>query len=90
MLAFKEQVVGTEGWRPSCRRVTVPVDLSADWGRGLVEHGLDTEAPVAWLAEGRWAATLHETAERSAAYGRAPDDIGGEVTGAGLVEAVRG
>jgi methyltransferase (TIGR00027 family) len=30
----------------------VPVDLAEDWGRRLLAAGLDTQARVAWLAEG--------------------------------------
>ncbi len=162
VLEFKEQVVRSEGWVPSCRRAAVPVDLSSDWGHALADRGLDTSAPVAWLAEGLlaylsedvgdkvvseaadlsvpgsrmgltvaspqrlsawrqdhpdgraergdyvalwrstapedpagrlasrgWQATVYESAERSSAYGRALDDIGGEMSGAGLVEATR-
>ena len=162
VLEFKERVVRAEGWDPACHRTPVPVDLSADWGRALVEQGLDTDAPVAWLAEGLlaylsedvgdkvvagaaelsvtgsrmgltvasperlsawrrahpdgraergdyvalwrsaapenperwlashgWRATVYESAERSSAYGRTLDDISGEMSGAGLVDAVR-
>ena len=39
--SFKEQVVRAEGWRPTCERITVPADLSGDWGRPLVEAGFD-------------------------------------------------
>jgi methyltransferase (TIGR00027 family) len=52
VLDFKQQVVRTEGWHPACERITVPVDLSDDWGRPLCEAGFDPGAPVAWLAEG--------------------------------------
>jgi methyltransferase (TIGR00027 family) len=162
VLDFKEQVVRAGDWHPTCRRHGVPVDLAADWGDRLVERGLDTGAPVAWLAEGLlpylsemvndhvlsvaaslstpgsrmgltvaspqrleawraahpegpaergdyvalwqstgpesprdwlasygWTATVYEAAERSSAYGRAPGDIGGEMLGAGLVDAIR-
>ena len=52
VLAFKEQVVHAERWQPRCARMTVPVDLSEDWGRRLVGAGFDPGAPVVWLAEG--------------------------------------
>jgi methyltransferase (TIGR00027 family) len=52
VLEFKEQVVRAEAWRPSCERITVPVDLSEDWTRPLGDAGFDAGAPVAWLAEG--------------------------------------
>ena len=38
VLEFKEQVVRAEGWRPSCERIIVPVDLSEDWSRPLVRR----------------------------------------------------
>ena len=52
VLEFKEQVVRAEGWRPSCERITVPVDLSQDWSRPLGAAGFDAGTHVAWLAEG--------------------------------------
>jgi methyltransferase (TIGR00027 family) len=52
VLAFKEQVVRDEKWQPRCGRTTVPVDLSEDWGRQLVDAGFDPAAPVVWVAEG--------------------------------------
>ena len=52
VLEFKEGVVKSEQWRPSCERVTVPVDLSEDWARPLGDAGFDAESPVVWLAEG--------------------------------------
>ena len=143
--------------------MTVAVDLSGRWGATLVDHGLDTGAPVAWLAEGLlaylteevgdrivsvaaelsspgsrlgltvasperlrawreahpdgragrgdyvalwqsdraggppswlashgWQAKVYGSAERSTAYGRNLDDVGGEMSGAGLVDATRG
>lgn len=163
VLEFKEQVVRDEGWQPTCRRQCVPIDLSSDWDRSLVEAGLDPTAPVGWLAEGLlaylteetadrvvtlaaelsapgsrmgltvasperlrawraahpdgprgrgdyvalwrsggpedpvgwlaplgWRATLFRTAERASAYGRVLSTVGGELSGAGLVDAVRG
>src|ERR1017187_917495 len=52
VLEFKEQVVRAEGWRPSCERITVPVDLSEDWSRPLGDAGFDAGRPVAWVAKG--------------------------------------
>lgn len=165
VLEFKEKVVRSEGWEPNCRRTTVAVDLSGPWARSLVDAGFDTEAPVAWLAEGLlayltgevgnriisvaaelsvpdsrlgltvasperlrawhhahpdgraergdyvalwqstgpedpakwlasygWQAEVFATAERLMAYGRALDEVGeggGEMSGAGLVDATR-
>jgi methyltransferase (TIGR00027 family) len=64
VLEFKERVVRSEGWQPSCRRRTVAVDLSGPWGQALVDGGLDTEAPVAWLAEGLLAYLTEEIGDR--------------------------
>jgi methyltransferase (TIGR00027 family) len=52
VIEFKERVLHAEGWRASCERITVPVDLSEDWGEPLLGAGFDPGAPVAWLAEG--------------------------------------
>jgi methyltransferase (TIGR00027 family) len=52
VIAFKERVIRAEGWQPGCERITVPVDLSGDWGAPLVGAGFDASAPVAWVAEG--------------------------------------
>ncbi|MGO9149208.1 MAG: SAM-dependent methyltransferase [Acidimicrobiales bacterium] len=52
VLEFKEQVVRDEGWRPSCERIIVPVDLSENWSRPLCDAGFDAATPVVWLAEG--------------------------------------
>ena len=47
------------------------------------------EDPSRWLDSLGWEATVYRTAERSSAYGRPLDDVGGELSGAGLVDAVR-
>ena len=52
VLEFKEQAVRAEGWRPSCERIIVPVDLSENWSRPLCDAGFDAATPVVWLAEG--------------------------------------
>jgi methyltransferase (TIGR00027 family) len=52
VLEFKERVIGSEGWRPRCERVSVAVDLSEDWGAPLAGAGYDPQVPVVWLAEG--------------------------------------
>jgi methyltransferase (TIGR00027 family) len=52
VIEFKERVLHAEGWRPGCERITVPVDLSEDWGEPLLGAGFDAGAPVAWVAEG--------------------------------------
>jgi methyltransferase (TIGR00027 family) len=52
VLTFKERVIRSEGWQPRCERITVPVDLSEDWGAPLLGAAFDPGAPVAWVAEG--------------------------------------
>ncbi len=52
VIEFKDQVLNAEGWRPGCTRITVPVDLSGDWGEPLLRAAFDPGAPVAWVAEG--------------------------------------
>ena len=52
VLEFKDGVIRAEGWRPRCERITVPGDLSGDWGQPLVDAGFDAHAPVAWVVEG--------------------------------------
>jgi methyltransferase (TIGR00027 family) len=52
VLAFKDRVIRSEGWQPGCERITVPVDLSEDWGAPLLRAAFDPGAPVAWVAEG--------------------------------------
>ncbi|GES32584.1 class I SAM-dependent methyltransferase [Streptomyces angustmyceticus] len=46
-----------------CRRVVVPVDLSADWQAELLRHGFNPDRPTAWLCEAL-AAYLTPTTER--------------------------
>jgi methyltransferase (TIGR00027 family) len=52
VIEFKDRVLDAEGWRPGCTRITVPVDLSEDWGEPLLRAAFDPGAPVAWVAEG--------------------------------------
>jgi methyltransferase (TIGR00027 family) len=52
VITFKERVIRAEGWQPGCQRITVPVDLSEDWGDPLLRAAFDPGAPVAWVAEG--------------------------------------
>jgi len=52
VIEFKERVILAEGWQPGCQRITVPVDLSEDWGDPLLRAAFDPGAPVAWVAEG--------------------------------------
>jgi methyltransferase (TIGR00027 family) len=47
------------------------------------------EDPGRWLASLGWEATVYGTADRSSAYGRVLGEIGGELSGAGLVDAFR-
>jgi methyltransferase (TIGR00027 family) len=52
LLAFKHAVLADEGATPRCTRVTVSIDLRADWPAALVEAGFDTSRQTAWTAEG--------------------------------------
>ncbi|MFF2523457.1 class I SAM-dependent methyltransferase [Streptomyces liangshanensis] len=52
VLAFKHEVLDGLSARPRAERVTVPVDLRADWVAALAGAGFDTAAPSVWLAEG--------------------------------------
>ncbi|HEY1487630.1 MAG TPA: SAM-dependent methyltransferase [Micromonosporaceae bacterium] len=50
IFAAKEPVVTAEA--ASCRRLTVPTDLSEDWPSALRAAGFRTERRTAWVAEG--------------------------------------
>ncbi|WP_405676146.1 class I SAM-dependent methyltransferase [Streptomyces sp. NBC_01511] len=52
VLAFKHQVLGGLSATPKAARVTVPIDLRADWAGALTGAGFDPAAPTVWLAEG--------------------------------------
>ncbi|MFD5110106.1 class I SAM-dependent methyltransferase [Streptomyces cinereoruber] len=52
VLAFKEQVLTDLSAASTVKRVSVPVDLRADWGTALTTAGFDPAAPSVWLAEG--------------------------------------
>ncbi|MGA5499453.1 class I SAM-dependent methyltransferase [Streptomyces cinereoruber] len=52
VLAFKEQVLTDLSAAPTVKRVSVPVDLRADWVTALTTAGFDPAAPSVWLAEG--------------------------------------
>jgi methyltransferase (TIGR00027 family) len=52
VLAFKDRVMGEHQARPRCERITIAVDLTADWPAELLAAGFDPSAPTAWLAEG--------------------------------------
>lgn len=52
VLAFKEGVLQELSAAPRVKRVTVPVDLRADWVAALTSAGFDPVVPSAWLAEG--------------------------------------
>lgn len=80
VLGFKQRVIESEGWRPTCERVPVPVDLSDDWTKPLLTAGLDAAAPVAWIAEGLLAYLSPDTSdqliERAAALSPARSRFG--------------
>ncbi|HET6907887.1 MAG TPA: SAM-dependent methyltransferase [Mycobacteriales bacterium] len=50
VLEVKREVLGAA--RPTCERITVPADLTTDWGASLEAAGFDPAHPTAWLAEG--------------------------------------
>ncbi|GGV55627.1 putative S-adenosyl-L-methionine-dependent methyltransferase [Streptomyces griseoloalbus] len=52
VLEFKHQVLTDLAATPKVKRVTVPVDLRADWVGALTNVGFDPAAPSVWLAEG--------------------------------------
>jgi methyltransferase (TIGR00027 family) len=52
VIEFKTRTLADLGAEPTANRVTVPIDLRADWPAALRDAGLDTNAPTAWLAEG--------------------------------------
>lgn len=52
VLTFKDAVLRTHGVQPRCRRLTVGIDLRADWTAELPVAGFDRERPTAWIAEG--------------------------------------
>lgn len=60
-LDYKDSVLAGTTHQPTCRRVTVPVDLTTDWATPLTRAGFDPSAPTAWLAEGL---LLYLTAEQ--------------------------
>jgi methyltransferase (TIGR00027 family) len=52
VIAFKTQALADLGATPTAEHKTVAIDLRADWPSALREAGLDTSAPIAWIAEG--------------------------------------
>lgn len=52
VLRYKESVVARRDAVPTCRRVTVPADLSAAWAAPLEAAGFDACLPTMWVAEG--------------------------------------
>ncbi len=51
-LEAKTRELDRAGATPACDRGVVGADLGTDWGRPLLDAGLDPLAPTAWLAEG--------------------------------------
>jgi methyltransferase (TIGR00027 family) len=49
---FKEPIVRSQGIKPTCERLGVPVDLRHDWPAALRSLDFRPEAPSAWLLEG--------------------------------------
>ena len=52
VIDFKTTTLADIGAEPTATRHAVPVDLRADWPAALKAAGIDTAAPIAWLAEG--------------------------------------
>ena len=52
VIAFKTTTLEGLGATPKADRRTVAIDLRQDWPTALVEAGLDTARPTAWIAEG--------------------------------------
>ncbi len=50
ILDFKREALA--GRAPTAQRREIPVDLRDDWPQALRDHGFDTTAPSAWIAEG--------------------------------------
>jgi methyltransferase (TIGR00027 family) len=63
VIEFKEGVIRAHGWQPRCERITVPIDLSEDWGGRLTGAGFDPSSPAAWLVEGLLAYLPTEVAD---------------------------
>jgi methyltransferase (TIGR00027 family) len=52
VMAFKTRTLADLGAQPTAELRTVGIDLREDWPTALREAGLDTSAPIAWIAEG--------------------------------------
>ena len=50
VLEFKAATL--RDFEPTCRRVSVPIDLRQDWPKALRDSGFDVSALTAWSAEG--------------------------------------
>ena len=52
VIEFKTRTLADLGAEPTAELRTVAIDLRDDWPTALREAGLDTSAPIAWIAEG--------------------------------------
>ncbi|MGB3482412.1 MAG: class I SAM-dependent methyltransferase [Mycobacterium sp.] len=52
VIAFKAQTLADLGAQPTAERRPVAIDLRQDWPAALRKAGLDTDRPIAWIAEG--------------------------------------
>jgi methyltransferase (TIGR00027 family) len=52
VLAYKAQVLGAAGAKPTCERQPVGVDLTTCWEAALTAAGFDPQQPSGWLLEG--------------------------------------
>jgi methyltransferase (TIGR00027 family) len=48
----KNEILGRERIPAQCRRICVPVDLSAEWADALQAQGFNRSEPALWIAEG--------------------------------------
>jgi len=64
MIAFKDEVLSHTDGTPTCHRVAIAADLTADWPAALVGAGFDPALPTAWLVEGLLVYLTHDDAAR--------------------------
>ena len=64
VFSFKEAVLESYGATPRCERITVAVDLRADWPRELAKAGFEANRPAAWTVEGLLSYLTDEAATR--------------------------
>jgi methyltransferase (TIGR00027 family) len=83
VIEFKTKTLAGLGAQPTADRRTVAVDLREDWPAALREAGLDTDQPIAWIAEGLFGYLPPEAQDRLL-------DLISEISPAGSRLAVEG